>query len=194
MQWVAEQFESCTFLEEENVIRSVEFEEAGGILFCFCVQSKGFLRVDFRPLENQKIAVQLTLEEGAEAMVRLLCHGRERSDFTFRTLQRHVGNGSKSVVEVRCVCEDEARVDYRGKIEVPEHITGVKAEQKNKNLLLSTEAYVYTEPAMDIRSKDVECFHGAAVGGIDPEVLRYFSMRGMEKLSAQELYIAGFLN
>jgi Fe-S cluster assembly protein SufD len=105
-----------------------------------------------------------------------------------------VGNNSKSLVEVRCVCEDEARVDYRGKIEVPEHIVGVRVEQKNKNLLLSSGAHVYTEPAMDIRSKDVECFHGAAIGGIEPEILQYFSMRGIEKSLAQEHYIAGFLS
>jgi Fe-S cluster assembly scaffold protein SufB len=189
-----EPFGLCTFFEEKNVVRNVEFEDSGGIFFCFCVKPKGVLCVDFRPTESQEMAIQLILEERAEATVRLLCHGRERSIFIFRTLQKHMGNGSKSVVEVRCVCEDEARVDYRGKIEVPEHIVGVQVKQKNKNLLLSSGACVYTEPAMDIRSKDVECFHGAAIGGIEAEVLRYFSMRGIEKSSAQELYIAGFLS
>jgi Fe-S cluster assembly scaffold protein SufB len=194
MQWGNEQFGMCTFLEEENVVRSVELEETGGIFFCFCVKRGGFLRVDFRPVENQEVALQLILEEKAEATIRLLCHGQERSAFTFRTLQKHVGNDSKSVVDVRCVCEDKARINYYGKIEVPEHIVGVKVEQKNKNLLLSSDACIYTEPAMDIRSKDVECFHGAAIGGMDPEILQYFSMRGIEKSSAQELYIAGFLS
>jgi Fe-S cluster assembly scaffold protein SufB len=194
MQWTGEQFGSCTFLEEKNVVRSVELDGADGIIFRFCIKGGGFLCADFRPAGDRKIALQLILEERAEATIRLLCHGRERSSFTFRTLQKHVGNGGKSTVEVRCVCEDEARVDYRGKIEVPEHIIGVKVEQKNRNLLLSSGAYIHAEPAMDIRSKDVECFHGAAIGGIDPEVLRYFSMRGVEKSSAQELYIAGFLS
>lgn len=194
MQWANEQFGSCTFLEEKNVVRSVESEGTDGILFRFCIKGEGFLRVDFRPSGNRKIALQLVLEERAEATVRLLCHGRKRSTFTFRTLQRHVGNDSKSMVEVKCVCEDEAQMDYCGKIEIPEHIVGVKVEQKNKNLMLSSGACVHTEPAMDIRSKDVECFHGAAIGGIDQEVLRYFSMRGVEKSSAQELYIAGFLS
>jgi Fe-S cluster assembly scaffold protein SufB len=194
MQWTNKQFGSCTFLEEKNVVRSVEPKGTDGILFHFCVKGEGFLRVDFRPSGDWKIALQLILEERAEAMIRLLYHGRERSAFTLRTFQRHVGSDSKSVVEVRCVCEDEARVDYYGKIEVPEHIVGVKVEQKNKNLLLSSRACVHTEPAMDIRSKDVECFHGAAIGGIDLEVLQYFSMRGVGKSSAQELYIAGFLS
>jgi Fe-S cluster assembly protein SufD len=140
------------------------------------------------------MAVQLILEGKAEATPRLLYHGRRQSTFTLRMFQRHRGNGNKSPVEVRCVCEDEARVDCRGKIEVPKHIIGVKVKQKNKNLLLSSLAYVHMEPEMNVCSKDMECFHGAAIGGIDPEFLRYFSMRVVEKFSAQEFYIAGFLS
>jgi Fe-S cluster assembly scaffold protein SufB len=47
---------------------------------------------------------------------------------------------------------------------------------------------------MDVHAKDVECFHGAAIGGIDGDILQYFSIRGMGRLLAQELYITGFLN
>jgi Fe-S cluster assembly protein SufD len=50
------------------------------------------------------------------------------------------------------------------------------------------------EPAMDILSKDVKCIHGAATGGIDDEVLQYFSLRGIGTLSARELFITGFLS
>jgi Fe-S cluster assembly scaffold protein SufB len=46
---------------------------------------------------------------------------------------------------------------------------------------------------MDIRSKDVNCFHGAAIGEIDREVLQYFALRGIKKGHAKRLSVAGFL-
>ncbi|MDR1906755.1 MAG: SufD family Fe-S cluster assembly protein [Puniceicoccales bacterium] len=191
---VDKQFKLCTFFAEENVVRSVEFREEGSILFHFHVRYEGFLHVDFRPPEDQRISVQLILEERAKAMVRVLYQGQKKATFTCHTLQKHIGNNSQSTVEVRCVCEDEARVNYFGKIEIPENISAVKAFQRNKNLVFSENVYIHTEPAMDVRSKDAECFHGAAIGGIDPEILQYFSLRGIKRSRAQDLFIAGFLS
>jgi Fe-S cluster assembly protein SufD len=194
MQWEDEPFKLCTFFTEKNVVRSVEFAQQNHILFCFCVQPGGSLCVDFRPSENREISIQLILEEKAEATVRLLYHGQGASTFTCHTLQRHIGNNSQSTILMRCVCEDSARVNYHGKIEIPERVMGVKAIQGHKNLVFSDDVCIHTEPAMDVRSKDAECFHGAAIGGIDSEVLQYFSMRGIGEPAARELSIAGFFN
>ncbi|MDR1366407.1 MAG: SufD family Fe-S cluster assembly protein [Puniceicoccales bacterium] len=168
--------------------------EKNHVLFGFCVQAGGSLGVDFRPEENREISIQLILEEKAEATVRILYHGRGVSTFTCHTCQRHMGNNSQSTVLVRCVCEDSARVDYHGKIEIPKEVIGVRAIQEHKNLVFSENVCIHTEPAMNVHSKDAECFHGAAIGGIDTDVLQYFFMRGMERPLAQECYIAGFLN
>jgi Fe-S cluster assembly protein SufD len=97
-------------------------------------------------------------------------------------------------VELRVVGEDESRVDYVGKIEVPERVTAVRVEQRSRSLVFSEAAHVHVEPAMDVRSRDVECIHGAAIGGIDSEILHYFSVRGIGASSAKKLYIAGFLS
>jgi Fe-S cluster assembly scaffold protein SufB len=184
----------CTFFRDEKVERFVERITKSKFIFKFFIQPKGVLRVDFRPQENQEISVQLTVEECAEAVVRVLYRGRGDSFFSCRTIQRHMGNCSASTMEVKCICEDSARVHYWGKIDIPENISGVKVEQKNVNLILSESVYIQTEPAMDVRSRDVECLHGAAIGGIDAEILQYFSLRGIEESLAQELFIAGFLH
>jgi Fe-S cluster assembly protein SufD len=88
---------------------------------------------------------------------------------------------------------DRACVNYCGKIEVPEPLTGIKAAQRNENLVLSEGVCVRTEPAMEVHSKDAECFHGAAVGEIEPEIFQYFLLRGVERSLARDLFIAGFL-
>jgi Fe-S cluster assembly scaffold protein SufB len=172
----------------------VSFSAKGGVIFRFHVARDGFLRLDFRPQTDRALEVELVLERDAEAAVRILYYGEKNSSFTCRTLQRHIGHDSKSTVEVKCVCKDKARVNYFGKIEVPKHISAVKAIQENKGLVFSEDVCIHTEPAMDVWAKDVECSHGAAVGGIDPEILHYFSLRGMEELAARELFIAGFFN
>ncbi|MDR3317332.1 MAG: SufD family Fe-S cluster assembly protein [Puniceicoccales bacterium] len=187
-------FELCTFLREEKVSKRVEESTPDHLDFHFCIEQGGCLQVDFRPREHLTLTVAFVIGEDAEAIVRILYRGQGDSTFKCCTLQKHIGNGGISSIEVKYVGEDRARFDYRGKIDVPENIAGVKVVQKNKNLVLSEHVRVDTEPAMDIRSKDVECFHGAAIGGMDCEILQYFSTRGIGENMAKEIFIDGFLS
>jgi Fe-S cluster assembly scaffold protein SufB len=182
-----------TIFCENCVEQTVRFSPEGGIVFRFYIASGGALRADFRPLPDSTLDLELILEAESEAIVRVLYHGRKRSIFNCRTIQDHIGNGSQSTVIVKCVCENHARVNYRGEIVVPEAIAGVNVTQLNKNLVLSRNACVHTEPTMDIRSKDVNCLHGAAIGEMDREILQYFALRGIKKGNARRLSVAGFL-
>ncbi|MDR1303145.1 MAG: SufD family Fe-S cluster assembly protein [Puniceicoccales bacterium] len=185
-----------SIFRRENVNFTIE-EKSGGeeIIFRFHVLESGRFVGEFRPKGMLKCAlcVELLLEAQAEADLKIFYSARKNFTFRCRTLQRHCGDRSRSNVEVKCVCADHSRVDYCGKIEVPESPTGVKVLQKNANLVLSESACVHTEPAMEIRSKDAECFHGAAIGEIEPDILQYFLLRGVKKSLARDLFVAGFL-
>ncbi|MDR1435104.1 MAG: SufD family Fe-S cluster assembly protein [Puniceicoccales bacterium] len=194
MATLPEQLSPFTLLRRENV--TAEEEKKNGLsIFRFHIHGKGYFEAEFRSQKDSPspLAIELRLEERARARLKIIHRGQKDSLFRCRTLQKHLGDYSASTVEIKCVCEDDAQLDYVGKIEVPENIRGVQAIQRNKNLVFSEKVCIHTEPAMDVRSKDVECIHGAATGGIDGEILHYFSLRGVEKSLAQELYIAGFL-
>jgi Fe-S cluster assembly scaffold protein SufB len=165
-----------------------------GIIYRYHLANSGHLEAEFRPPQNYSLEVILHLETEAKAEIRIFYHGTNHSTFTCRTLQCHLGNGGASKVELRSIGEDEARIDYVGKIEIPERVVAVKAEQRSKSLVFSEAVRIHVEPAMDVHSRDVECIHGATIGGIDSEILHYFSVRGIETPLAKELYIAGFLN
>jgi Fe-S cluster assembly protein SufD len=186
-----------TLLQKKNVVMTIERKKADrSTIFHFRVQAKGNLEAEFRlsPGLRSALTVVLILEQWAEAKVKIFYHGHEDSVFSCQTLQRHCGSHSYSDVELRCVGEDAARIDYCGKIEVLEDIIGAKAVQRNKNLVLSEAVSIHTAPAMDVRSKDVACLHGAAIGGMDPEILIYFASRGIKEPLARALFIDGFLN
>jgi hypothetical protein len=182
--------------QRENVNFAVEEGDDGKeIIFRFHVLENGRFGGEFRPKGALKCAlcVELLLEERAEADLKIFYNACKNFTFFCRTLQRHCGDHSRSNIEVKCVCADHARADYSGKIEVPKPLTGVKVVQKNANLVLSEGVCIHTEPTMEIRSKDAECFHGAAVGEIEPEILQYFLLRGVKKSLARDLFVAGFL-
>jgi Fe-S cluster assembly protein SufD len=181
-------------LHLENVTADEE-EKNGVSIFRFHIHRKGHFEAEFRSQKDSHppLTIELRLEEWAKANLKIIHRGQKDSLFRCQTLQKHLGDYGTSTVELKCVCEDNAQLDYIGKIEVSENIRGVKVTQRNKNLVFSENVRIHTEPAMDVRSKDVECIHGAAIGGIDGEILHYFSLRGIGESLARELFIAGFL-
>ena len=75
---------------------------------------------------------------------------------------------------------------------VKENTQHTDADQANKNLLLSSEAIMNTNPQLEIYSEDVKCSHGSTTGQIDSEALFYLQSRGISKSKSIELIINGF--
>lgn len=69
-----------------------------------------------------------------------------------------------------------------------------EAHQVNKNLVLSDDAEVDSQPKLEIFNDDVKCTHGAAVGRLDPAALFYLNSRGLDTHEAQELLVRGFVS
>ena len=81
---------------------------------------------------------------------------------------------------------------FNGKVVVKENTQHTDADQANKNLLLSSEAIMNTNPQLEIYSEDVKCSHGSTTGQIDSEALFYLQSRGISKSKSIELIINGF--
>ncbi|NOZ04625.1 MAG: Fe-S cluster assembly protein SufD [FCB group bacterium] len=87
-----------------------------------------------------------------------------------------------------------ARGVFNGLVIVRPEAQKTNASQSNKNLLLSENAVMYSNPQLEINAEDVKCSHGSTTGELDEEVLFYLRSRGLDPIAAQALLITGFAN
>ena len=83
---------------------------------------------------------------------------------------------------------------FDGKVIIREKAIKTDAAQSNRNLILSNNAGVNSNPQMEIYNDDVKCSHGSSTGELDREALFYMRSRGLSLLSAKSLLIRGFIS
>jgi len=82
---------------------------------------------------------------------------------------------------------------FNGRIVVRPGAQKTNAQQTNKNLLLSEEALVNTNPQLEIEADDVKCAHGATIGQLDKDQLFYLRSRGIGLEEARSILTRGFI-
>lgn len=68
------------------------------------------------------------------------------------------------------------------------------SQQTNRNLCVTSEARMYTQPQLEIYADDVKCSHGATVGQLDENALFYMRARGIAEKEARLLLMFAFVN
>lgn len=81
---------------------------------------------------------------------------------------------------------------FRGKILVRQIAQKTDSKQASKSLLLSDDAYMNSQPALEIYADDVKCTHGSTTGPVDEEILFYLRSRGVAKEAARHLLTYAF--
>ena len=104
----------------------------------------------------------------------------------------HIARDTRAGLLWRGVGTDRSRVVFHGGIHIREGADGTDARLSNKNLLLSANAEIDTQPVLVIDADEVQAAHGATVGQIDPQALFYLRSRGLPKQRAQQLLSAAF--
>ncbi len=92
------------------------------------------------------------------------------------------------------ILSERARGVFNGRISVRPDAQKTDAKQTNRNLLLSDEALVNTNPQLEINADDVKCAHGATIGQLDADVLFYLRSRGLNLETARHLLTYGFMS
>ncbi len=90
------------------------------------------------------------------------------------------------------ILDGQARAVFNGRIYVRQGAQKTDAKQTNKNLILSEEALVNTNPQLEIYADDVKCTHGATIGQLDADVIFYLRSRGIGLDAARELLTYAF--
>lgn len=105
---------------------------------------------------------------------------------------RHDARDTASDIVWRGVADERARGVFHGAITVAPGADGADANLSNKNLLLSPNAEIDTQPVLEIHADEVKAAHGATVGQLDERALFYLRSRGLPPEAARHLLIAAF--
>ncbi len=120
----------------------------------------------------------------------LLGNGRRHIDT--RLGIEHIARDTASEMVWRGVAANRSRVVFHGGIHIRPGADGADANLSNKNLLLSADAEIDTQPTLVIDAEEVKAAHGATVGQLDDNALFYLRSRGLPQQQAQQLLSAAF--
>jgi Fe-S cluster assembly protein SufD len=142
-------------------------------------------------LSRHELNVRL---EGERAMLQadgvLFADGRRHLDT--RLGIEHIARDTASSLTWRGLGAGRARAVFHGGIVIRAGADGSEAALSNRNLLLSENAEIDTQPVLEIHADEVKAAHGATVGQLDPTALFYLRSRGIPEADARRLLTAAF--
>ena len=166
------------------------------------VQEAGsVLRVHMLFLSKEDIETQwqasLTIEQNGEGCRTEiygmgLLHSAQQSRVRTRVLH-NIGGGYSSQI-VKFVLDDKSKGTFRGELIIQPDAQQTEAYQTNRNILLSPQAEMFTEPQLEIYAYDVKASHGATTGQLDESALFYMQQRCIDRETASKLLLQAFFD
>lgn len=104
----------------------------------------------------------------------------------------HIARNTTCDLRWRGLGADRGRAVFHGGITIREGADGTDANLTNKNLLLSANAEIDTQPVLVIHADEVKAAHGATVGQLDPTALFYLRSRGLPEAEARAMLTTAF--
>jgi Fe-S cluster assembly protein SufD len=131
--------------------------------------------------------------EGSELTLNGLYVVRGAQHVDHHTVIDHKAPHGTSRVLYKGVLDDTSSGVFNGRIIVRPEAQKTNARQTNKNLLLSEEALVNSNPQLEINADDVKCAHGATIGQLDKDALFYLRSRGILYQEARKILTRAFV-
>lgn len=104
----------------------------------------------------------------------------------------HAYARGKSSMMYKGILNQKSKAIFKGKVYVHPSAQHIEAHQANHNLLLSADAEINTQPALEIYADDVKCTHGATIGQFDHDALFYLRARGVASNEAYRMLTHAF--
>lgn len=115
-----------------------------------------------------------------------------KGKFDYEPVQEHLAPLCKSNLNLKMILDKKARASFQGLVIAQKNAQKCEAKQENKNILLSKQCRVDSEPRLEIYPHDIICKHGSATGEIDAKQLYYLQSRGFSFEQAQQLILKSF--
>ena len=106
----------------------------------------------------------------------------------------HTLGGGYSSQILKFVLDDQAKGSFRGELKIQPDAQQTEAYQTNRNILLSRQAEMLTEPQLEIYADDVKASHGATTGQLDESALFYMQQRCIDRDTAAKLLLCAFFD
>ncbi|HPX99441.1 MAG TPA: Fe-S cluster assembly protein SufD [Bacteroidaceae bacterium] len=140
-------------------------------------------------------SVYATLEGGGASLslngVAITDKSQHVDNFTF--VDHRVPNCTSSEL-FNYVLDQQSVGVFAGKVLVRPGAQHTVSQQKNRNICLTRQSRVFTQPQLEIYADDVKCSHGATVGRLDENALFYIRQRGIPEQEARMLLLIAFVN
>ncbi len=132
------------------------------------------------------------VEERAQATLNglVLIGGDQHVDN--HTLLDHAAPNCPSHELYKHVLDNKSTAVFKGKILVRQPAQKTDSKQTSKTLLLSDDAVINSQPALEIYADDVKCTHGSTIGPVDEEQVFYLRSRGVSLEAARHLLTYAF--
>jgi len=130
--------------------------------------------------------------EGADATINGLVIVGKDQHCDNHTLLDHAAAHCPSHELYKHVLDGKSTCVFKGQILVRQDSQKTDSKQTSKSLLLSDEAQMNSQPALEIYADDVKCTHGSTTGPVDEEMVFYLRSRGMGLEAARHLLTYAF--
>jgi Fe-S cluster assembly protein SufD len=130
--------------------------------------------------------------EGADCALGGLALLRGGEIVDHHSVVEHAAVGGTTRQLHKAVLDEKARFVFDGLVDVRPGAQKTDASVYNKNLLLSEDAAIHTNPEFKILADDVSCKHGGAIGQLSPESLFYLRSRGVGEAEARRMLVYAF--
>jgi Fe-S cluster assembly protein SufD len=142
-------------------------------------------------LTRNDITVKLNGEHSYSVLNGLTIIGGEQF-VDNHTLLEHAYPNCPSYELYKHVLDGKAHAIFKGQIFVHDVAQKTDAKQSSKTLLLSDDAGINSQPALEIYADDVKCTHGSTTGPLDEGMLFYLQTRGLSAQQAKQVLIYAF--
>ena len=132
--------------------------------------------------------------EGADCNLNGLALSKNNQHLDHHIITDHRVPHCTSSQNFKSILQDKSTGVFCGRTIVREQAQKTDSKQSNKNLLLSKNALMNSNPQLEIYADDVKCSHGSTTGELDHEALFYLRSRGIDMMEAKNLLTRGFAN
>lgn len=119
--------------------------------------------------------------------------GNQNQHHDIITKTFHLVPNTTNNILVKGVLTDQASSIYRGLIRIEKNAQQTMSYMGAHTLLLSDKSKSNNIPSLEIEANDVKATHGSSVGQVDEEKLFYLMTRGLDRKSAENVIVEGFI-
>jgi Fe-S cluster assembly protein SufD len=129
---------------------------------------------------------------GADTLTRGICFTDTDQHFDITSNTHHAVPDTHGDILFKGALRDVSRLGFEGVIKVDHLAQRTDSYLTMNTLFLSEGARSNSIPSLEILADDVKCSHGATVGMIDETQVFYLMSRGIDRITAEKLIVAGF--